>query len=128
MNAYVVGMFQPLSFLGTIYGMVIQAFVDIKNLSQLLTEPIEVTDVENAAPLPFTESGKGVKTSGCKKCKRVWDSDQVGTGVWRYCPFCGADNLEQITSSPLHGSSDIATGGVSVEFKSKFLLLHWYLA
>ncbi|CAM9150624.1 unnamed protein product, partial [Ectocarpus fasciculatus] len=51
-NAYVVGMFQPLSFLGSIYGWVIQALVDIKNLSQLLTEPVEVTDIENAVPLP----------------------------------------------------------------------------
>ena len=32
-NAYILQLFTPLSFLGTIYGAVVQAFVDMNNLS-----------------------------------------------------------------------------------------------
>ena len=33
--AYISSLFQPLSFLGTIYGAVIQAFLDMEKLSQV---------------------------------------------------------------------------------------------
>lgn len=122
-NAYVVGMFQPLGFLGSIYGWVIQALVDIKNLSQLLTEPVEVTDIENASPLPFMEHRiptAGNKATACKRCKHVWSLSQIGTGVWRFCPYCGADNFEEETrnSIQLINDSDVLRTGISVEFRS----------
>lgn len=129
-NAYVVGMFQPLSFLGSIYGWVIQALVDIKNLSQLLTEPVEVTDIENAVPLPFMEnklsSGTGASSKTCKKCRRFWNTDNKETGVWRFCPFCGADSLEPVASimnGLTDGNEATASVGISAEFRSMICLL-----
>jgi ABC-type transport system involved in Fe-S cluster assembly fused permease/ATPase subunit len=34
---YILNLYRPLSFLGTIYGIVVQAFVDMQNLSQLVS-------------------------------------------------------------------------------------------
>lgn len=42
-------MFAPLSYLGTIYGMIVQAFVDLLNVLQLLQEMPDVQDAPNAA-------------------------------------------------------------------------------
>lgn len=41
-------MFSPLSYLGTIYGMIVQAFVDLLNVLQLLLERPDVEDAPNA--------------------------------------------------------------------------------
>jgi len=42
-------MFSPLSYLGTIYGMIVQAFVDLLNVLQLLQEMPDVQDSPDAA-------------------------------------------------------------------------------
>ena len=50
-QVYVASLFAPLSFLGTIYNAIVQAFVDMSNLSQLLAEHIDVQDAANAVDL-----------------------------------------------------------------------------
>jgi ABC-type transport system involved in Fe-S cluster assembly fused permease/ATPase subunit len=50
-NAYIIGVFAPLSWLGTIYNAIITGIVDIQNLLQLLAEHPDVTDAPNATPL-----------------------------------------------------------------------------
>lgn len=50
-NAYILGVFAPLSWLGTIYNGIITGIVDIQNLLHLLAEHPDVTDAPNAAPL-----------------------------------------------------------------------------
>ena len=50
-NVYILNLFAPLSFLGTIYGAVIQAAVDMTNLSELLAEEPDVEDEEGAVDL-----------------------------------------------------------------------------
>jgi ABC-type transport system involved in Fe-S cluster assembly fused permease/ATPase subunit len=37
---YMAQLFRPLSFLGTVYGAIIQSFVDMQNLSELLEEKV----------------------------------------------------------------------------------------
>jgi ABC-type transport system involved in Fe-S cluster assembly fused permease/ATPase subunit len=124
-NAYVVGMFQPLSFLGSVYGWVIQALVDIKNLSQLLTEPIEVNDVEDAEALPFMEraAGKGGDKAGagagarsCKQCHKSWGGGS-GSLAWKFCPHCGADSWAA-SVAPADGLVGERGAGISVEFRN----------
>ena len=58
-NAYILQLFTPLSFLGTIYGAVVQAFVDMNNLSGLLTLSPDVRDAPNAAPLQLRDAARG---------------------------------------------------------------------
>jgi len=53
-NAYILNMFQPLSFLGTIYNMVINSLVDMHNFGQLLAETADVQDEAGAQPLDLT--------------------------------------------------------------------------
>jgi len=50
-NVYILNVFQPLSFLGTIYNMMVNAAVDMKNFGQLLAEKSTVTDTSSARSL-----------------------------------------------------------------------------
>ncbi|CAJ1952462.1 unnamed protein product [Cylindrotheca closterium] len=51
---YIIQLFQPLNFLGSIYNAVVMAFVDLANLSQLLAESPDVQDSPSAVDLPAT--------------------------------------------------------------------------
>eukprot|EP00753_Platysulcus_tardus_P006164 PLAT14008.1.p1 GENE.PLAT14008.1~~PLAT14008.1.p1 ORF type:complete len:622 (-),score=315.21 PLAT14008.1:70-1935(-) len=51
-NAYMLQLFAPLTWLGTIYGSIVQAGVDMKNLSELLAVPPDVRDRPDAEQLP----------------------------------------------------------------------------
>jgi ABC-type transport system involved in Fe-S cluster assembly fused permease/ATPase subunit len=59
-NTYMVNLFTPLNFLGTVWGVVTQAFVDIKNLSELLAESPDITDAPGAPPLPVPPGSQGI--------------------------------------------------------------------
>lgn len=50
-NAYIINVFSPLSFLGTIYNMVVNALVDMHSFGQLLAETSEVQDQPGAPAL-----------------------------------------------------------------------------
>jgi len=56
-NAYIIQLFAPLSFLGTIYNAIIQAFVDMQNLSDLLALEPDVKDAPGATPLVLNPRG-----------------------------------------------------------------------
>jgi len=58
-NAYVLQLFTPLSFLGTIYSAVIQAFIDMNNLSELLLISPDVKDAPHAPPLKLHDARNG---------------------------------------------------------------------
>ena len=58
-NAYVLQLFTPLSFLGTIYSAVIQAFVDMNNLAELLLLSPDVRDAPHAQPLRLVDQARG---------------------------------------------------------------------
>lgn len=48
---YLNQLFAPLGFLGSIFNIIVQAFVDMENLSQLLAQNPDVADVPNATTL-----------------------------------------------------------------------------
>ena len=56
---YVLQLFAPLSFLGTIYSTVIQAFIDMNNLSQLLLLSPDVKDAPHAPALRLADASRG---------------------------------------------------------------------
>ncbi len=45
--------FQPLNFLGTIYSGVVQALIDVRNLSDLLSEKPDIIDDEGTQNIPY---------------------------------------------------------------------------
>lgn len=51
---YLVNLFAPLDFLGTVYNAVVMAMVDLGNLSELLAENPDVVDAQGAVDLPRT--------------------------------------------------------------------------
>jgi len=53
-NTYIINVFTPLNFLGTIYNMVVNAIVDMKSFGQLLAETSEVQDAPNAPQLDLS--------------------------------------------------------------------------
>ncbi len=54
-NVYLMNLFIPLGFLGSIYNMVIKAYVDMKKLGELLAVEPDIADHANAKPLMNTE-------------------------------------------------------------------------
>ena len=58
---YISQLFGPLSFLGTIYGAVVQAMVDMTNLSELLTMRPDVIDVTGAKRLVMKDGSRGAE-------------------------------------------------------------------
>eukprot|EP00547_Thalassionema_nitzschioides_P002989 CAMPEP_0194204940 /NCGR_PEP_ID=MMETSP0156-20130528/4332_1 /TAXON_ID=33649 /ORGANISM="Thalassionema nitzschioides, Strain L26-B" /LENGTH=772 /DNA_ID=CAMNT_0038931085 /DNA_START=65 /DNA_END=2383 /DNA_ORIENTATION=+ len=50
-NIYVMQLFAPLNFLGTIYGMAVGSYVDLQNLCNMLAERPEIQDREGAKTL-----------------------------------------------------------------------------
>jgi ABC-type transport system involved in Fe-S cluster assembly fused permease/ATPase subunit len=58
---YVFTIFEPLSFLGTIYSMIINGIVDIQNLSDLISETPDIVDIPGALPFqPPAKSTDGI--------------------------------------------------------------------
>lgn len=53
-SVYLANLFTPLSFLGTIYNMIIKAYVDMVKLSDLLVVKPDVTDLPGATELPLS--------------------------------------------------------------------------
>ena len=49
---YVIQLFTPLNFLGSVYNMLVMAMIDLKNLSQLLSESHDIEDVPGAVNIP----------------------------------------------------------------------------
>jgi hypothetical protein len=58
-NAYILQLYAPLSFLGSIYSTVVQAFVDMGNLSEMLTVSPDVSDAPNARALSLHAPRQG---------------------------------------------------------------------
>lgn len=122
-NAYVVSMFTPLSFLGSIYNAIIQALTDVKHFLDLMTEEPDVVDVENALPIPlsgvkYVDDATGGKDVGkraaemCTKCQRV-----AVFSDWQFCPKCGHPNDNSSTPNALTtytgGEVDLEVGSGS---------------
>jgi len=55
--SYVLNLFAPLNFLGSVYNAIIMAIVDLANLSSLLREEVTITDSPSASVLNFKEDG-----------------------------------------------------------------------
>lgn len=49
---YTLNLFMPLNFLGSVYGMIVMAMVDLTNLSELLAEVPDLTDAPGAITMP----------------------------------------------------------------------------
>jgi ABC-type transport system involved in Fe-S cluster assembly fused permease/ATPase subunit len=59
-QSYVLTIFAPLSFLGSIYTAIINSIVDLQNLSELLSQVPDVVDEPSATDLDLRKSPKGV--------------------------------------------------------------------
>jgi ABC-type transport system involved in Fe-S cluster assembly fused permease/ATPase subunit len=57
-NVYLMNLFMPLSFLGSLYSMIMQAITDMQNLSELLAVQPHVFDVLDAKALAPTRPGQ----------------------------------------------------------------------
>lgn len=52
-QAWVTTIYQPLNFLGSIYAAIVQALIDVKNLSELLSEDPDIVDEPGAIDIPY---------------------------------------------------------------------------
>jgi len=54
-QTWVSTIFVPLNFLGSIYSAILQAFIDIQNLSELLAQQPDIKDPPGALPIPLIQ-------------------------------------------------------------------------
>jgi ABC-type transport system involved in Fe-S cluster assembly fused permease/ATPase subunit len=52
-QSWVATIFVPLNFLGSVYASIVQSLIDIRNLSELLSELPDIVDVPGAQPIPI---------------------------------------------------------------------------
>jgi len=62
-QSWVTTIFIPLNFLGTVYASIFQSFIDIRNLSELLSESPDIVDQPGAISLPFSQQHNPATTS-----------------------------------------------------------------
>mmetsp|Transcript_55855 Transcript_55855/g.92402 ORF Transcript_55855/g.92402 Transcript_55855/m.92402 type:complete len:712 (-) Transcript_55855:108-2243(-) len=78
-NAYVMQLFTPLSALGTIYGVITQAIVDLSSLSSILSLSPDVKDISHAPPLHILDPNRaGVSVSFEEVCFSYPSNAQAG--------------------------------------------------
>jgi len=53
-NVYVIQLFAPLNFLGTIYGMAIGSYVDLQNLCNMMAEKADIKDRDDARTMAIS--------------------------------------------------------------------------
>eukprot|EP00667_Euglena_gracilis_P000795 EG_transcript_795 len=58
---YMMNLFTPLNFLGTIYGMMVQATIDMQNLSDLLSQEPDIKDAPRAPAIKTHYDSRGVE-------------------------------------------------------------------
>jgi len=63
-NTYMINLFAPLNFLGSVYNAIIKALVDMRNLSALLSEEPDVVDAPGAKPLVVPKYSKTNPSGG----------------------------------------------------------------
>jgi len=63
MLTFVSQLFTPLSWLGTMYSMLVQAFADMQNLADLMREEPDVPDLPGAKPLALRDRAAGATIS-----------------------------------------------------------------
>lgn len=79
-NAYVISIFAPLSFLGSIYDMVVQSFVDMNNLTELLAEEPDVADNPGSIPLKLRNPAGGASVV-FKNVSFAYPGQKDGVGI-----------------------------------------------
>eukprot|EP00446_Apocalathium_sp_SHHI-4_P004493 CAMPEP_0177176972 /NCGR_PEP_ID=MMETSP0367-20130122/13545_1 /TAXON_ID=447022 ORGANISM="Scrippsiella hangoei-like, Strain SHHI-4" /NCGR_SAMPLE_ID=MMETSP0367 /ASSEMBLY_ACC=CAM_ASM_000362 /LENGTH=843 /DNA_ID=CAMNT_0018623529 /DNA_START=80 /DNA_END=2608 /DNA_ORIENTATION=+ len=79
-NVYIINVFTPLNFLGTIYNMVVNALVDMKNFGQLLAEPSDIKD-EPHAPHADMAPKAGVPIIEFRDVRFQYDKQPLSRGI-----------------------------------------------
>lgn len=114
-QAWVVNVFAPLNALGMIYSMIIQALLDMKSLSQLLSEASDVLDIPGAVDIPVLTASNRQRASTEVSGIGAGGTD-IEAGVPLADGYSSYGGLEMVRRTPPGPGS----GGVSVEFCSLF--------
>lgn len=84
-NGYLLQLYTPLNFLGTIYSAIVQALVDMRNLGELLAVSPDVLDIPGARPLFLKNStGADEKANVRVEFRNVWFQYPAQRGTDRY--------------------------------------------
>ena len=71
-QSWVSNVFAPLNWLGSIYSSIIQSFIDITNLSELLFQAPDLVDVPNATDIPIPRHFSGASSGVSVEFRNVF--------------------------------------------------------
>eukprot|EP01064_Diplonema_japonicum_P013949 TRINITY_DN21487_c0_g1_i1.p1 TRINITY_DN21487_c0_g1~~TRINITY_DN21487_c0_g1_i1.p1 ORF type:complete len:793 (+),score=149.52 TRINITY_DN21487_c0_g1_i1:37-2379(+) len=103
MNAFVMQLFAPLSFMGSLYNSVVMAFVNMQHLAELLSEQPDVKDIPGAVPLALP--GSLGPTHAVNVCDESDEDDE------------NVELMQRVEQPASRCSSIIPTQGVDVSFE-----------
>lgn len=70
-QSWVTTIFVPLNFLGGVYNAIVQSMIDLRNLSELLSEEPDIVDSPGATPLPIYSNKPSTTPVDSKKNNKV---------------------------------------------------------
>jgi ATP-binding cassette, subfamily B, heavy metal transporter len=123
MQAWVGSIFVPLNFLGGIYSGIVQAMIDIKNLSELLAEEPEVTDIENAMPIPRqakVSTGNQLLASAIASSKRSDVSVEFNRVSFTYPGQESNRGLRNVSFRIDSGTTTAIVGSTGKAFRNRY--------
>jgi ABC-type transport system involved in Fe-S cluster assembly fused permease/ATPase subunit len=106
-NAYVMQLFTPLAFLGNMYDQIVQAFVDMSNLSELLAEEPDITDPPDAYDLRLRDPQRGASIEFRDVCFS-YAEQRSSTGISNVSFTVPAGTTTAIVGTTGAGKSTIA--------------------
>jgi len=106
-QSWVTQIFVPLNFLGSVYAMIVQGLIDVRNLSELLSESPDIIDDPKATPLPLNSSS----SSSSNAAGTVEVSGAEGGGS-------GGGELEMMETGKKSAGSKSKSAGLGIEFRN----------
>lgn len=102
--SWILQIFQPLQFLGFVYSGIVQALIDVRNLTELLNEEPDIVDSKGATDIPYYAASLALRSG--EDCLR------------ERAPSGASDKNRDVEAAvPLKQGKVDLSAGVSVEFK-----------
>jgi ABC-type transport system involved in Fe-S cluster assembly fused permease/ATPase subunit len=126
-QSWVITVFAPLNFLGSVYSAIFQALIDIRNLSELLAETPDVIDAPNARQLNIKPIHNNNNNNNLTKDIETGDDDDDDEGDEAYYDLYPSTNslaLSTLENDSNHSDNTTTTNTASTTTAATYSIVH----